>query len=171
MTEVLDAAAQNGAVALVPHAAEIVQQLRSLIGERELRLAELDREREKIHAELKVYAAAIKPLTGEAPIKKRGRPRGAEQPVRRDASRVGPERLAELKEFILAYGADHTEFRQVDIRAAMGQWSNGIKVTSSSTASAFEALKQEPENFLRIARVEGNSKFYRLTNSALRQQS
>jgi hypothetical protein len=170
MTEVMqDAPAQNGSAPLVPHAAEIVQQLRSLIGERELRLAELDREREQIQVELKTYEQAIRPLTGE--VRKRGRKPGAAQPVRAEKSKVGPERMAELKEFILGYAADHTEFRQVDIRAAMGSWANGTKINSSSTASAFEALKQEPENFLRIARVEGNSKFYRLTNSALRMMS
>ena len=166
MTDAVTAAAQNGSAPLVPHAAEIVQQLRSLIGERELRLAELDREREQIQAELKTYEQAIRPLTGE-PLRKK-RKQAAAAPARATASRVGDSRLAELKEFVRSYAAEHEEFRQVDIRAGMGQWSDGAKVTSSSTATAFETLRQEPHNFLRIGRIEGNSKYYRLTREAVR---
>lgn len=165
MTDAVTAAAQNGSAPLVPHAAEIVQQLRSLIGERELRLAELDREREQIQAELKTYEQAIRPLTGEVRKKRKqtapARARGA-------GTRVGDERVAELKEFIRSYADEHEEFRQVDIRAGMGQWADGAKITSSSTATAFEALRQEPHNFLRIGRVDGNSKYYRLTREAVR---
>lgn len=167
MTDAVTAAAQNGSAPLVPHAAEIVQQLRSLIGERELRLAELDREREQIQAELKTYEQAIKPLTGEARKKRKLPPARA----RRDTgggTRVGDTRIAELKEFVRSYAEEHEEFRQVDIRAGMGQWSDGAKITSSSTATAFEALRQEPHNFLRIGRIEGNSKYYRLTREAVR---
>lgn len=168
MTDAVTAAAQNGSAPLVPHAAEIVQQLRALIGERELRLAELDREREQIQAELKTYEQAIKPLTGEARKKRKPPPPARARRDTGGGTRVGDTRIAELKEFIRSYADEHEEFRQVDIRAAMGQWADGGKITSSSTATAFEALRQEPNNFLRIGRVEGNSKYYRLTREAVR---
>lgn len=172
MSDVLTASVQNGSVPDLPHAAAIVQQLRDLIKERQARLAELDKERARMVAELdeqrarilgevKVYEQALKPLTGEA----RKRNRKSQAPV---TTRVGPERLEELKEFIRTFSADHEEFRQVDIRAAMGTWSDGVEVSSGSTASAFETLRQEPHNFIRIARVSGNNKFFRLTREALR---
>jgi hypothetical protein len=168
MTEVQAEPAQNGSAPLVPHAAEIVQQLRSLIGERELRLAELDREREQIQKELKTYEAAIRPLTGEIRLKKRGRPAKTAEPARSKESNFSPERLEAIKEVILAYAADHEEFRQVDVRSAHATLPDGGKLTSGMTARAFEILRQEPHNLLRIARVEGNSKFYRLTRQAMR---
>lgn len=159
-----DAPAQNGSAPQVPHAAEIVQQLRALIDERRIRLAELDQERDRINAEVKAYEQAIKPLTGEQP-RKRGRAKAQQSG---NLTRVGTDRLEELKNFLRAYGADHDEFRQVDIRAAMGQWADGAKISSGASASAFETLRQEPHNFLRIGRVDGNSKYYRLTREALR---
>jgi hypothetical protein len=171
MTEVLTAPAQNGSAPLLPHATEIVQQLRSLIGERELRLAELDREREQIHSELKAYEAAIRPLTGDIRLKKRGRPAGQPTEAKRAVpSQVSPERLTEIEGFIRAYAQDHEEFRQVDVRSTYGKFAAGQTFTSGIAARAFETLKQEPHNLIRIARVDGNSKWYRLTNSALRGQ-
>jgi hypothetical protein len=158
---------ENGSAPLVPHAADIVQQLRNLIGERELRLAELDREREQVQAELKTYEAAIRPLTGEA-RKKKGRP--GEQPKRTTPSKLSPERLTEIEGFIRAYAADHEEFRQVDIRSEFGKFASGQTFTSGISAIAFNILGQEPHNLIRVARVDGNSKYYKLTRSALRSQ-
>jgi hypothetical protein len=156
--------AQNGSAPALPHAAAIVQQLRDLIDERRVRLNELDEERNRINGELKIYEQAIKPLTGE-PTRKRKAATG--ERIRTVPSKVGPERLAEIEEFIRAYAAEHEEFRQVDIRAGLGTFKNGSAFTSSQSASAFEALRQEPHNLLRVARVSGNSKYYRLTREAL----
>lgn len=168
MSDELSAAAQNGSAPMLPHAAEIVGQLRTLIEERTARLATLDHEREAIKAELHAYEAAIKPLTGEQPKRKRGRPKNGEQPVRAKESNFSPERLGAIKAVILEFAADHEEFRQVDLRSAYGTLPDGGKLTSGMTARAFEILRQEPHNLLRIARVDGNSKFYRLTREGLK---
>jgi len=171
MSDELSVAAQNGSAPMLPHAAEIVGQLRRLIEERTVRLAELDHERESIHAELKAYEAAIRPLTGERPAK-RGRPKnGEQQPKRTKESNFSEERLEAIKTVILEFAEDHEEFRQVDVRSAHAVLPDGGKLTSGMTARAFEILRQEPHNLLRIGRVDGNSKYYRLTREAVRSQS
>ena len=62
----------------------------------------------------------------------------------------------------MEFAADHEEFRQVDFRASGLE---GANITSSISSTVFERLRQE--NVLRIARQDGNHKFYRLTREAL----
>ena len=154
---------QNGSAPLVPHAAGIVEQLRALIREREQALAHLDVQRQGIQAELKAYEQAIKPLIGGTAKKPK-----PSTPAAKTGTKIGEQRIEELKDFIRRFAEDHEEFRQVDVRAAMGRWADGATVSSAITATAFERLRQEPYNFLRIGRVDGNSKFYRLTREAAR---
>jgi hypothetical protein len=79
---------------------------------------------------------------------------------------VGEERLDRIREIVLEYAADHEEFRQVDIRTQPGL--EGAMVTSSVMTTAFNRLRQE--NVIRLARQEGNSKWFRLTREALNAQ-
>jgi hypothetical protein len=110
------------------------------------------------------YERAVRALTGEkAPTPT---PRTPGKRVREHPSGVGEERLDRIREIVLEYAADHEEFRQVDIRTQPGL--EGAMVTSSVMTTAFNRLRQE--NVIRLARQEGNSKWFRLTREALNAQ-
>jgi DNA-binding transcriptional ArsR family regulator len=108
-------------------------------------------------AERKKYARALAVLEGPA-REGSGRLQRGSKPRGRPPSNVGPERLAEYEQAIREFAAEQEEFRQVDIRAVTG-------ATSNVMTRAFEQLRQT--NVIRVARQEGNSKYYRLTRAAL----
>jgi len=84
--------------------------------------------------------------------------RSAQQKASAMKSMARSDTWPHLREAIIAYAHEHEEFRQVDFR-------DGYDITSSKSSTAFNLLREE--NVLRISRVDGNSKFYRLTKEAL----
>jgi hypothetical protein len=152
----------NGSIPL-PQASEIALQLHALVTDRQNALAQHDLVRDKIVTELRTYEKALAALTGEP--KKPGRPK-AKAATESTAKKVGDERLAAIEQLVREYAEDHEEFRQVDLRSAYGTLPDGGSFTSGMSAIAFEELRQR--NVLRVARVDGNSKFYRLTREALK---
>jgi hypothetical protein len=62
---------------------------------------------------------------------------------------------------VIGYAKVHDEFRQVDIRAVVGEKPGG------SVTYAFELLRQE--GTIRLARQQGTSKWFRLTREAARE--
>lgn len=152
----------NGAV---PNpAADIAQQLRDLIDERQQALQAIEAQRQEIVVELRGYEKAIAALTGSGSTGP-GRPRKSQAVKASARTGLSDERLSEIANAIRSYAADHDEFRQVDIRSISGL-SEGL-AKSSVMAQAFELLRQEPHNLIRFARKSGNNKYFRLTNAAL----
>jgi hypothetical protein len=135
---------------------EIVVGIRRRIAHRKEHIEALQAQIDPMLAQMKRDERALALLTGEERAKpglKPGpKPKGDR--VRDNPSRVGDERLAQIRETIAAFAADHEEFRQVDIRTITG-------LTSSNMATAFEMLRQQ--NVIRFARQDGNNKYYRLT--------
>jgi hypothetical protein len=154
---------ENGDAPALPQASEIALQLHALVTDRENALAKHDLVRDKIVTELRTYEKALAALTGEP--KKAGRPKQGQSGERTKPSKLSEERIGEIETLVREYAADHEEFRQVDLRAAYSQLPSGGTMTSGMSALAFEELRQR--NVLRVSRIEGNSKFYRLTREAL----
>jgi hypothetical protein len=180
MNEVQD----NGAAMLSAEEADRITQSATLKGELEapiasLRtlIAECRARRDEALVEAEVIAARVKAIEPELkryekalallldqvpPSPLRGRPRG--QRVREKPAGLSEERVVEWERAIRAYAEHHEEFRQVDVRATM----TGTVSKSSVAAMACEVLRQR--NVIRIARVQGNSKYYRLTREAMRAE-
>jgi hypothetical protein len=149
---------ENG-TAPSPQAEPIIAQLRELVDNRQDALMQHDLVRDQIVAELRTYEKALAALQGAT---RKAKPKGQ---ARTAPSKLSDERLAEIESIVREYATDHEEFRQVDIRSAHGTLPSGGTLSSGMSALAFEELRQR--NVLRVARVEGNSKFYRLTREAL----
>lgn len=143
---------------------ELVRLLKEQIAVRQQRVAELRARLGEVEPELKRYQRVLAQLTGTSPSPGRRpgpKPRNpSAAPARDQPARVGDERLATIKQTIIDYARDHDEFRQVDIRTVSG-------ISSSIMAVAFEALRQD--NVIRLARSEGNNKWFRLTRETARE--
>lgn len=167
MTEVQEGTIQaNGRV----RAADVAQQLEALIADRRQVLAEIDEQRDKIVVALRSYERALQALTDPDSITRRRR---ASKPAKTDqaqskrtnATRMSPKRLQEVEAYVRDYAKDHDEFRQVDLRSAHGTFADGATFSSGQSALAFEKLRER--NIIRVSRIDGNSKYYRLTRQAL----
>lgn len=145
----------------VPQVESIASQLRELVTDSQIQLAKHDEKRDKLVSELRTYEKALAALTGGG---KPARPKNQGE-SRTKPSKLSEERIGEIEALVREYATDHEEFRQVDLRAAYSQLPSGGTMTSGMSALAFEELRQR--NVLRVARIEGNSKFYRLTREAL----
>lgn len=149
-----------------PFEAKLLADLDGAIREKRDAVIALESERAKLDERLAVARAAAKryedtrkrllgePLTAAG--RKRG-PRPSGERVRSTPSKTSPEKMAQLREVILSYAADHEEFAQVDIRTLP----DSPVTHSGGIAHAFEALRQE--GFIRFARQDGLKKIYRLT--------
>lgn len=149
---------ENGTAPLT-EAEPIIAQLRDLVEVRQAALAEHDEKRAQIVNELRTYEKALQALYGEP---RKTRPKGQSRAI---PSKLSDERVNEIETIIREYAVDHEEFRQVDLRSAHGELPSGGTLTSGMSATAFEILRQR--NVIRVARQDGNSKFYRLTREAL----
>lgn len=156
-----EAPASNGSAETTP---EAVRLLREMIATRRTRAELLRAQLAEIEPELKRYERALALILDEPPPPGpgRGRPPGGGKATRDKPSGLSAERLARVEEAVRNYAAEHDEFRQVDIRTV-------IDVTSGVTALAFEDLRQK--GIIRLARAEGNNKWFRLTREALREGS
>jgi len=149
---------------------QVIEAIQRRVQSLSARREELETELQTIAGEARRYEKALAALTSEPPQPRGRRPGRQPTPgaVRQYASRVGDERLAEIKAVILDYAKDHDEFRQTDIRAISGH-------SSSIMTLAFEQLRQEPHNVIRFSRQvrkagPGGGKWFRLTPSALRSE-
>jgi predicted transcriptional regulator len=127
---------------------------------------QLELELAEIKTDRKTFEQSLLRLRGEPLIKHsgRGRPPKAGESVRTTPARVGPEAIAEIEAMIRRFAADHDEFRQVDIRGT----TSGPMSNSSKMATAFEQLRQD--GVIRLARKDGNQKWFRLTESSRREK-
>lgn len=114
---------------------------------------------------LRRYERSLSTLTGETtkPGPKQTRSFGPKPSAQPNKTRVSVERKVELERMVREYAADHTEFRQIDIRSTFAHFEDGGNITSSITALGFESLVQA--NVIRFARQDGNNKWYRLTHA------
>ena len=135
----------------------IIAQLRDLRSEQIDALAEHDAKRQAYASALKATEKALQALGDEIPQQqsKPGRKR------KTGNGGISAERVSFIRETVLSYAASHEEFRQVDIRACLPDDMS----KSSIVAMAFEQLRQE--GTVRLARQDGNNKFFRLTPQAL----
>jgi len=156
-------AESNGVAPTTPHEA-IIAQLREQHRAQFLALEEHDAKRADLVAQLRSYEKALDALTGERSKGKSGRP-PKQQGAGIRGTVIGPDRMGAIETAIRDFAAEHDEFRQVDIRGMV----EGSLANSSTMAAAFENLRRE--GVIRLARKEGTAKFFRLTNTALRQQS
>jgi hypothetical protein len=154
--------ANNGVAPLGDDA--MVEALRDRVAQHQTRANQLRKEMDDELSYVRRYEKALTALTGEVPVKpgpKPGRPRTSTSAGRPGGTRIGPEKLATLRKAVLRFAADHEEFRQIDFRSDP----LGEGVSSGQSSALFDVLRQE--NVLRMARVNGNEKFYRLTREAL----
>jgi hypothetical protein len=136
---------------------EMIAMLRKAIGVRKARIAELQQAMDDITPDLRRYERALALLTGAtSPV---GRP-ARQSPAKALKARgktVSDQKVERVEAAVRRYAEDHDEFRQVDIRGV----NEGL--TSSVTAVVFDVLRQR--NVIRLARVDGNNKYYRLTRA------
>jgi hypothetical protein len=166
----------NGAArALDPADAELISHIVERSSALRARSEQLHAELAEIAPQLRKYDKAIAALKGEPlinhPGRKRGRPPGSgngagtgrhpNPPAR--GTGVSEERMAAVEEAIRRYAETHEEFRQVDIRTMP----DTPMSNSGALAHVFERLRQA--NVIRLARAEGNNKWFRLTREAIRE--
>jgi len=115
-----------------------------------------------ISPELVRFEKALKVLRGEplTGVKGQGNPK-TQARIKHNISRIGPNKLEEIRKAVLKLADANEEFRQVDLRAV-------YDIGSSQAAVAFEMLRQE--NTIRLARKSGNNKYFRLTREALTRE-
>jgi DNA-binding transcriptional ArsR family regulator len=150
---------------------QLMTLLREEIAQRKVRVDELQTELDALKPELRRYERVLAQLSDDpaeqvprpGPKGPRG-PRGSGTGKVAEAAAgkgIGEARLASIREQVLVYAEDHEEFRQADIRVFMGEASSGIMTL------AFERLRQD--GLIRLARQEGNNKYFRLTRQAARE--
>ncbi len=141
----------------------------ALISEIEDRMGVLDTKREllmeqvaAIDFDLKRYEKAIKALEGMPKEPPKVKPNTAAQKRTKDQRATALKTLARsemwpgLREQIIAHAREHEEFTQTQFRKV-------YDIPSPKASLAFELLRQE--KVLRLARVDGNFKYYRLTEA------
>jgi hypothetical protein len=153
-----DAVEANGSAPLSARES-IAAQLDALLVDTRHRRDAMQAQVAELTAEIKSYEQSARALRGE--VGKPGRKPGSKPPGKPYGKSVGDERLAEIERAVRAFAADHEEFRQIDIRAQ-------LDIGSSVAATAFETLRQN--NVIRLARKQGNNKYFRLTTEALQGQ-
>jgi DNA-binding transcriptional ArsR family regulator len=136
---------------------EAVRALESMIATRKARHDELQAQLEEITPELRRYQRALALIKGESPQAGRPSTKGTKTHYGKTTG-VSEERVEQVMGAIRKLAETNDEFRQVDVRGV-------VDVTSGVSAMAFEALRQR--GIIRLARQEGNNKFYRLTREAL----
>jgi DNA-binding transcriptional ArsR family regulator len=162
--EVATASGTNGAVPASKRE-QIALQLEELIDESRERETVLRAELTEVSGEIKSYEQALTRLRGQSSTPSpKPRKRAATSADQTPGTSVGPERLAKLDAAVRQFARDHEEFRQIDFRSS--PLSEGMSSSVSSTV--FEVLRQK--NVLRLARRDGNHKYYRLTAEALSEQ-
>lgn len=139
----------------------LITDIRDRIGALNVRRDELKEQLSELDAAVKRYEKAILALE---PVEKKdwkGGPKYRSDKQRTAAMRNmrNSQAWPEIREAIISYAHDHDEFTQADFR-------EGWDMTSGKSSIAFRILHEE-ENTLRIARIDGNKKYYRLTKEAL----
>ena len=143
----------------------------SILNEIEDVLNALDAERDALMTQIagldrtiKRYEKARRALEGEptAPKVNPAKERSVKQRATALKGLARSDTWPSLREMIITYGHHHTEFTQSEFRKEHGG------VSSGKSSLAFELLREE--NVLRVARIDGNFKYYRLTKEAINAQ-
>ena len=161
MTEVATAPANGAAPASAREriAAELESEIAALLKRErhlELELAEIKTDR-------KSFEQSLSRLRGEPLIKHPGRVGRPPKDGPRSTSGLSDAIVEEVRLAILRFAEDHDEFSQVNIRTMP----DSPTESSSKMAIAFERLRQD--GVIRLARKDGNQKFFRLTSASLRE--
>jgi hypothetical protein len=149
--------------ALSPAVAGLRSEMEALERERE----QLQRQLDRVTPELRKREKAIAILEGR-PLGAGGRPKEPKpgsmaSALKAKTTGISEERLKILTDAIVQWVENNEadEFRQVDIR-------QHIDLSSGLTAIGFERLRQA--GVIRLGRVSGNNKYFRLTREAQRTQ-
>jgi hypothetical protein len=154
--------AQNNGASDMYDATDIIKELEGVISALVAEKEELKGQMGAIDAAIKRYGRAIsalelpQALAPKAPKERSGQKREASKDSMRRSARWD-----DLQTAVIAYAREHDEFRQVDLRNDL----EDLKLTSGHSSIAFDILRDD--NILRVSRIDGNSKFYRLTQEAL----
>jgi hypothetical protein len=146
---------------------DVISNLRTAVVALEKQRDELQEQLTEADAEFKRAERALKVLLGER-LGAGGRPKNGESKrIREVPSGLSEERIGELKAAIIRFvkEQDVEEFRQVDIRSQPGV--SAAVARSNVMANGFRILRED--GFLRLARQDGNNKWFRLTREALTQ--
>jgi hypothetical protein len=160
-------AASNGHAATNPDDA-IIDGIRAQLDGLEARRAELQAQLDEITPQLKRYEKAMLAIMGEPLRKDRRDPETGEivrakpGPKPKGTSQKASEESIERNvSAIRQLAADNDDFTQVDVRAITGE-------KSGQSSLAFRALRER--GVIRLARQQGNAKYFRLTRAALNEQ-
>ena len=154
----------NGASGAVPPDeldVELVETITARIEPTRRRRDELVAELAELNGRLKRYERALTALSPAEtePAERRPGPKSKGGRAHQKPASIGTERLERIEAAVRELATESDEFRQADVRNRLEG------VNSSMTALAFEALRQR--GVIRLARQEGNSKYFRLTREAL----
>jgi len=143
---------------------QVVKLLRKEVAQRRARVDELTAELDELKPSLRRYERVLAQLS-DNPAEQERKP-GPKRTGRKNSRGKGisDERLERIRQAVLRYARDHDEFRQVDIRAFVGE-----NAASGILTLAFERLRQE--GTVRFARQDGNNKWFRLTREAVRENA
>jgi hypothetical protein len=137
---------------------DAIESVRQAVAGRRARIRALQDQIDGLLPELRRYERALAYLTDQPINYKSSKRMSTAKPKAPRGTTIGEDRYATISEEVFAYAREHEEFRQLDIRAING-------ISSSVSSQIFERMRQE--NLLRIARQDGNNKFYRLTREGL----
>ena len=138
-----------------PPMTQVTDVLRDAIAQRAARVDQLAEELAHVKHELTSYQKALQLIDG-TPRAKPGPKKSA------PSTKIGPERLAEVKSAVLEYvqANGDVEFRQIDIREHMGH-------TINSGVSSIAFVQLRDADVIRVARKSGVNQYYRVTRQAL----
>lgn len=162
-------ATSNGHAASLQHDDAIVAAIRVQADALEARRAELQEQLDEITPQLRRYEKAILALQGEPLRKDRRDPETGEiiprakpgpKPKAGKTTSASEESIARNRAAIAQLTTEHEDFTQVQVRAITGE-------SSGASSIAFKALREQ--GVIRLARQDGNAKYFRLTRAALTQ--
>lgn len=166
--------ASNGHAASLHHDDEIVAAIRVQADALEARRQELQSQLDEITPALRRYQRAIASILGEPltpqgvrktdpetgePVRNKPGPKpGSKQHGTKTGAGISEEALRNVEKAFRQVAADHDDVRQVDVRSL-------LDIKSGTAALAFRELRAR--GVIRLARVSGNNKYFRLTRGAL----
>ena len=161
----------NGHAATLHHDDQIVALIRVQADALEAKRAELQAALDEITPQLKRYEKALLAIQGE-PLRKDRRdpetgeliPRAKPGPKPKGTVKVtgaSAESIARNEAAIRQLAEDHEDITQVEVRAITGE-------SSGASSLAFRALRER--GTIRLARQDGNAKYFRLTRSAINNE-
>lgn len=171
MSEVTQVPAQSNGRVLSPIDDGIAQAIQKQLDGLEAQRAELQSALDEITPQLQRYQKALKailgeplrvdrrdPETGEIVARKKPGPKPKNPGVK--TATASEESIARNTAAIRQLSEDHDDITQVEVRAITGE-------SSGASSLAFKELRER--GIIRLARQDGNHKYFRLTRAALSQ--